>query len=84
MSPLIETCHTGRKNQNFIPGLAPTNWLPKLSGLAWAQLTLFCNIERGKDGGCESYIKNNMPFVVRQELTKKHSSSQSEYEAQWD
>ena len=34
-------------------------------------------------GGCGFYIKNNISFVVRQELTKKHSSSQSEYEAHW-
>ena len=34
-------------------------------------------------GGCGFYFKNNISFVVRQELTKKHSSSQGEYEAHW-
>ena len=36
-----------------------------------------------KGGGCGFYIKNNISFVVRQELTEKHSTSQSEYEAHW-
>ena len=29
------------------------------------------------------FISKIISFVVRQELTKKHSSSQSEYEAHW-
>ena len=64
---LTETRHTER-NQNFISGL----------------LTDYQNYE-GISGstlkGCGFYIKNNISFVVRQELTKKHSSSQSEYDA---
>ena len=32
-------------------------------------------------GGCGFYIKNNISLVVRQQLTKKHSSSQREYES---
>ena len=66
---LTETRHTER-NQNFISGL----------------LTDYQNYEGISDStlkGCGFYIKNNISFVVRQELTKKHSSSQSEYEAHW-
>ena len=67
---LTETWHTVA-NQNFILGL----------------LTGYQNYE-GISGstlkeGCGSYIKNNTSFVIRQELSQKHLSSQSEYEAQW-
>ena len=34
------------------------------------------------EGGCGFYIKNSVSFVVRQEPSKKHLSSQSKYKAQ--
>ena len=67
---LSETWHTVG-NQNFIPGLL--TGYQNYEGVSGSTLK----------GGCGFYIKNNISFVVRQELSKKHSSSQSEYEAQW-
>ena len=67
---LTETWHT-EGNQNFIPGLL--TGYQHYEGISGSTLK----------GGCGFYIKNNISFVVRQELTKKHSSSQSEYEAHW-
>ena len=67
---LTETWHT-EGNQNFIPGLL--TGYQNYEGISGSTLK----------GGCGFYFKNNISFVVRQELTKKHSSSQSEYEAHW-
>ena len=58
-------------NQNFIPGLLTS--YQNYEGISGSTLK----------GGCGFYIKNNISFVVRQELTKKHSSSQGEYETHW-
>ena len=58
-------------NQNFIPGLLPG--YQNYHGISGSTLK----------GGCGFYIRNNILFVLRQELSKKDFSSQSEYEAQW-
>ena len=67
---LTETWHT-EGNQNFIPGLL--TGYQNYEGISGSTLK----------GGCGFYIKSNISFVVRQELTKKLSYSQSKYESNW-
>ena len=65
---LTETWHVVG-NQNIIPGI--------LAGYQNYEVISGSTLK----GACGFYIKSNISFAVRPECSKKHYSSQSEYEA---
>ena len=69
---LIALTETWQTDENlFTPGILPG--YQKYEGISGTT----------KNSGCGFYIKETIPYVLRDNLSKKHKSQESEFEALW-